>query len=204
LNIVDSIIRASSNTANAVTASAGTVVTLMNNQIVTPAADSVARMSIAGFHSIISLVYDKANSTLSNSLNSVAYFQTANVDSLVSSGNISAGNLTATGTVSATNIGNIASINLDGSSSNVLYGNGVFASALAGATGADGATGPTGATGVGATGATGATGFVWVTAPTANNSAGTAGQTAYDSGGNFYVCVATNTWSKFTGNITWT
>jgi hypothetical protein len=34
------------------------------------------------------LVYDKANSTLSNSLNSVAYFQTANVDSLVSSGNI--------------------------------------------------------------------------------------------------------------------
>jgi hypothetical protein len=88
LNIVDSIIRASSNTANAVTASAGTVVTLMNNQIVTPAADNVARVSIAGFHSIISLVYDKANSTLSNSLNSVVYFQTANVDSLVSSGNI--------------------------------------------------------------------------------------------------------------------
>jgi len=48
----------------------------------------VARVSIAGYHSIISLVYDKANSTLSNSLNSVAYFQTANVDSLVSSGNI--------------------------------------------------------------------------------------------------------------------
>jgi hypothetical protein len=88
LNIVDSVIRASSNTANAVTASAGTVVTLMNNQIVTPAADNVARVSIAGYHSIISLVYDKANSTLSNSLNSVAYFQTANVDSLVSSGNI--------------------------------------------------------------------------------------------------------------------
>jgi hypothetical protein len=88
LNIVDSTIRASSNTANAVTASAGTVVTLMNNQIVTPAADNVARVSIAGFHSIISLVYDKANSTLSNSLNSVVYFQTANVDSLVSSGNI--------------------------------------------------------------------------------------------------------------------
>jgi hypothetical protein len=88
LNIVDSTIRASSNTANAVTASAGTVVTLMNNQIVTPASDSVARVSIAGFHSISSLIYDKANSTLSNSLNSVVYFQTANVDSLVSSGNI--------------------------------------------------------------------------------------------------------------------
>ena len=142
-----------------------------------------------------------------------------------------------------TGLGNVALLNSDGNGSNVLYGNGVFASAttVAGATGATGPTGatgatgpagstgatgltgptgatgstgpegatgltgPTGATGVeGATGATGATGFVWVTAPTANNSAGVAGQTAYDSGGNFYVCVATNTWSKFTGNITWT
>jgi hypothetical protein len=88
LNIVDSIIRASSNTANAVTASVGTVVTLMNNQIVTPAADSVARVNIAGYHSIISVIYDKPNSTLSNSLNSVDYFQAVNVDSLVSSGNV--------------------------------------------------------------------------------------------------------------------
>jgi hypothetical protein len=104
LNIVDSIIRASSNTANAVTASAGTVVTLMNNQIITPAADNVARVSIAGYHSIISLVYDKANSTLSNSLNSVAYFQTANVDSLVSSGNI-------TGNTANITTGNITTIN---------------------------------------------------------------------------------------------
>jgi hypothetical protein len=88
LNIVDSTIRASSNTANAVTASVGTVVTLMNNQIVTPASDTVARISIAGYHSIISVVYDKANSTLSNSLNSVGYFQTVNVDSLVSSGKV--------------------------------------------------------------------------------------------------------------------
>jgi filamentous hemagglutinin len=114
LNIVDSIIRASSNTANAVTASAGTVVTLMNNQIVTPAADSVARVSIAGYHSIISLVYDKANSTLSNSLNSVVYFQTANVDSLVSSGNITGGNILTAGIVSAT--GNITA--------NYFFGNG--------------------------------------------------------------------------------
>jgi hypothetical protein len=110
LNIVDSVIRASSNTANAVTASAGTVVTLMNNQIVTPAADSVARVSIAGYHSIISLVYDKANSTLSNSLNSVVYFQTANVDSLVSSGNITGGNLVTGGLISAT--GNITGGNI--------------------------------------------------------------------------------------------
>jgi hypothetical protein len=101
LNIVDSTIRASSNTANAVTASVGTVVTLMNNQIVTPASDTVARVSIAGYHSIISVVYDKANSTLSNSLNSVVYFQTANVDSLVSSGNVTGGNISTTGNVTA-------------------------------------------------------------------------------------------------------
>jgi hypothetical protein len=73
----------------------------MNNQIVTPAADSVARVSIAGYHSIISVVYDKANSTLSNSLNSVVYFQTANVDSLVSTGNITGGNISTTGNVTA-------------------------------------------------------------------------------------------------------
>jgi hypothetical protein len=114
----------------------------------------------------------------------VAYFQTANVDSLVSSGNISAGNLTATGTVSATNIGNIASINLDGSSSNVLYGNGVFASALAGATGATGEIGATGfdgatgATGVGIDGSTGATGPAGADGATgATGVAGTDGAT---------------------------
>jgi hypothetical protein len=88
LNIVDSIIRANTYTANAVTASIGTVVTLMNNQIVTPTANNVARVNIAGYHSIISVVYDKPNSTLSNSLNSVDYFQVINVDSLVSSGEV--------------------------------------------------------------------------------------------------------------------
>jgi hypothetical protein len=123
LNIVDSVIRASSNTANAVTASVGTVVTLMNNQIVTPAADNVARVSIAGFHSIISLVYDKANSTLSNSLNSVVYFQTANVDSLVSSGNITtAGNLIATGNVTVGNI-NTAIVSATGQIVSTASGN---------------------------------------------------------------------------------
>jgi len=125
LNIVDSVIRASSNTANAVTASAGTVVTLMNNQIVTPAANNVARVSIAGFHSIISLVYDKANSTLSNSLNSVVYFQTANVDSLVSSGNVTSGNVLTGGLISAT--GNITSANTLNGAGLSLSGNVVSA-----------------------------------------------------------------------------
>ena len=75
------------------------------------------------------------------------------------------------------------------------------ATGATGGTGATGATGETGATGL--LGATGATGFVWVTAPSANNSSGTEGEVAYDSGGNFYVCVDTDTWSKFTGNTTW-
>ena len=37
----------------------------------------------------------------------------------------------------------------------------------------------------------------WVAAPAAANSAGVAGQIAYESGV-FYVCVATNTWQKVT------
>lgn len=44
----------------------------------------------------------------------------------------SSGNFTVSGTISATNIGNISAINLDDSSSNVLYGNGVFAPAASG------------------------------------------------------------------------
>lgn len=38
-----------------------------------------------------------------------------------------AGNLNVTGNITANNLGNIATINLDGSASNVLYGNGTFA-----------------------------------------------------------------------------
>jgi hypothetical protein len=43
----------------------------------------------------------------------------------------------------------------------------------------------------------------WTTAPTANTDPGTAGQAAYDSGGNLYVCVTTNTWAKFAGTTSW-
>jgi len=44
---------------------------------------------------------------------------------------------------------------------------------------------------------------VWTTAPVSNVSTGTAGEAAYDSGGNLFVCVATNTWAKFTGALSW-
>lgn len=71
-------------------------------------------------------------------------------------------------------LGNVALINRDGNSSNVLYGNGAFASALTvagatgatGPTGATGLTGPTGATGLGATGLTGPTGATGIIGPT--------------------------------------
>jgi hypothetical protein len=42
------------------------------------------------------------------------------------------GNVAITGNISATNLGNIITINKDGNSSNVLYGNGVFAAAPTG------------------------------------------------------------------------
>lgn len=45
--------------------------------------------------------------------------------------------------------------------------------------------------------------IVWTTAPVSNVSTGTAGQVAYDAGGNLFVCVATDTWSKFTGTTSW-
>ena len=45
------------------------------------------------------------------------------------------GNLSATGNITANNLGNISAINLTGSNSNVLYGNGVFAAVAGGSYG---------------------------------------------------------------------
>ena len=78
-------------------------------------------------------------------------------------------------------LGNIASINLDGNVSNVLVGNGTFV----------------------ALPVIDANTVVWSAVPASNTSTGTAGQAAYDSGGNLYVCVATDTWAKFTGTLSW-
>lgn len=44
---------------------------------------------------------------------------------------------------------------------------------------------------------------VWVMPPTANTDPGVSGEAAYDVGGNLYVCVATNTWAKFSGTTSW-
>ena len=100
----------------------------------------------------------------------------------------SAGNLTLPGNTVAINFangsaafGNIVATNLDGNVSNVLTGNGTYV----------------------ALPVINANTVVWTTAPVANNSSGTAGQAAYDSGGNLYVCVATDTWAKFAGTTSW-
>jgi hypothetical protein len=117
-----------------------------------------------------------ANLTGAPSLGNIA---TLNLDGNVS--NLLTGNGTYVAIPTVPTVGNIATLNLDGNVSNVLTGNGTFV----------------------ALPVINANTVIWSTAPVANTSNGTAGQAAYDSGGNLYVCVATDTWSKFTGNITW-
>jgi hypothetical protein len=85
----DSIIIATTSTANALTTSAGTIVTLASSQIVIPTFQNVARVSLSGFYSIFNVVYDKANSTLAalsasgGSTESIDYFQFINADRLL-------------------------------------------------------------------------------------------------------------------------
>ena len=68
-----------------------------------------------------------ADQTTYGNSNVVTLLSAFGSNTITTTGNISAGNIIAT------NIGNIANINLTGSNSNVLYGNGVFAPASGGA-----------------------------------------------------------------------
>lgn len=43
----------------------------------------------------------------------------------------------------------------------------------------------------------------WVSVPANSTAPGVPGEAAYDSGGNLFVCVAANTWSKITGTTSW-
>jgi len=141
--------------------------------------------------------YDNANAT--------SYYWRFENDGVLTA----AGDISTSGNVSANNIGNIASINIDGNVSNLLTGNGTFvaiptvgniasinldgnvSNVLAG----DGnfVTLPV----------INANTVIWSTAPVSNVAAGNAGEAAYDSGGNLYVCVVANTWAKFTGTTSW-
>lgn len=102
LGIVDSIVVAAS--TNAVTSSAGTVVTLSNSQFIDSTLTSVSPVSLSGFYSIISCVFDKPGSTLvalsgtGGSTGSIDYFQYVNADRLLmQNGTAPAANLTGGG-----------------------------------------------------------------------------------------------------------
>jgi len=70
-------------TTNAVTASAGTNITLANSFVLNSAGTSVERVSLLGSYSILNLVYDKANSTLTGTnLNAVDYFSVINAEKI--------------------------------------------------------------------------------------------------------------------------
>ena len=84
LQIDGSAIFAASPASNAVTSSAGSFITLANNFILNSVGTSVERVSLAGFYSILNLVYDKTNSTFAGTnLNAIDYFSVINADSLV-------------------------------------------------------------------------------------------------------------------------
>jgi hypothetical protein len=133
--------------------------------------------------------YQFANANISK----LAY----NVVNAAQSNITSVGTLTQLHVTGTANLGYVDDVKIYGGSTGQVLstdGNGN----LSWNAGLGGSTGATGATGV-----TGANGIVWTTIPVANNSLGTAGAAAYDTGGNLYVCVATNTWAKFVGTTSW-
>ena len=93
LQIDGSAIFAASPASNAVTSSVGSFITLANSFVLNSAGTNVERVSLAGFYSILNLVYDKTNSTFTGTnLNAIDYFSVINTESLVSSGAITATN----------------------------------------------------------------------------------------------------------------
>jgi hypothetical protein len=70
-------------TTNAVTSSAGTTITLANSFVLNSVGANVERVSLLGSYSILNLVYDKTNSTLTGTnLNAIDYFSVVNADTL--------------------------------------------------------------------------------------------------------------------------
>jgi hypothetical protein len=84
LQIDGSAIFAASPASNAVTSSVGSFITLANSFVLNSAGTNVERVSLAGFYSILNLVYDKTNSTFAGTnLNAIDYFSVINADTLV-------------------------------------------------------------------------------------------------------------------------
>ena len=90
LQLAETVVYSATDTSNAITQSAGSVVTLYNSQTLIPALTSVARNSFGGYYSIINSVYDKTNTTFGGiSLSSVSYNQLVNADRLTLNGSTS-------------------------------------------------------------------------------------------------------------------
>jgi hypothetical protein len=102
LNLVQAVVVAA--VTNAVTSSAGSVITIANSQLVTAALTGVAPVVLNGFYSIFNTVFDKPSSTLvalsgtGGSTGSIDYFQYVNADRLLmQNGTAPAANLTGGG-----------------------------------------------------------------------------------------------------------
>jgi hypothetical protein len=90
MQISDTLVYAATNTSNAITQSAGSVLTLNNSQTLIPALTGVARNSFGGFYSILHSIYDKANSTFGGtSLAAISYSQYINADRVTLNGSTS-------------------------------------------------------------------------------------------------------------------
>lgn len=99
----DCILISTAPTTNALTSSAGTIITLANSQCVIPTFQNVARVSLSGFYSILNCVFDKPNSTLvalsgtGGTTNSIVYSQFINADKFIKQGGTSSQILAANG-----------------------------------------------------------------------------------------------------------
>ena len=80
-------------TTNAVTSSAGSSIALANSFVLNSAGTNVERVSLLGSYSILNLVYDKTNSTLTGTnLNAIDYFSVINADTLNLTNDLSVAN----------------------------------------------------------------------------------------------------------------
>jgi hypothetical protein len=206
LALSNSLVFPTTNTGNAITTSAGSVVTLSNLNILIPSGANVARVSLSGFYSIIDCVYDRPNSTLvalsgtGGSTNSIDYFQYINADKFITQGGTSSqfvkgdGSLDSTGPVGPTGATGLQGATGSTGATGSQGIQGVTGSTgsqgiqgVTGATGSQGIQGVTGAQGVqGATGATGAQGIQGAT--------GTQGASG-DSSSHYHYNARTNTTS---------
>jgi hypothetical protein len=104
LSLVQTVVVAA--VTNAVTSAAGTVITIANSQLLTPALTNVAPVVLNGFYSIFNCVYDKPGSTLvassgtGGTTNAIDYFEFINADRLLmQNGPAPSANLTGGGII---------------------------------------------------------------------------------------------------------